>query len=69
MQCRSLIVVVIDTSIGKSVLFILFVATSRLGVTIVIISLDSLYSNIVDRYRATSIRYKVWIAERPTNRT
>ena len=59
MQRRSPIVVVIGTSVGKSMLFILLVATSRLGVTIIVVLLDSLRSNIVDRCRATGIRYKI----------
>ena len=57
-QRRSPIVIVMSTSVGKSVLFMLPAAASRPGVTIVIVPLDSLRSNIVDRCRAAGIRYK-----------
>ena len=68
-QHRSLVVAVIGTSVGKSVLFMLPAAASRPGVTIVVVPLDSLRSNIVDRYHAAGIRYKAWVVERPTDET
>ena len=68
-QRRSPVVAVMGTSVGKSVLFMLLAAASRPGVTIVVVPLDSLRSNMVDRCRATSIRCKVWVAERPADRT
>ena len=58
MQRYSPIVVVMGISVGKSVLFILLVVASRLDVTIVVMPLDSLRSNIVDRCRAADIRYE-----------
>ena len=56
MQHRSSVVAVMGISVGKSVLFMLPVAASRLGVTIVMVPLDSLRFNIVDRCRAAGIR-------------
>ena len=64
MQRRSPVVAVMGTSIGKSVLFILLATASRLGVTIVVVPLDLLYSNMVDRCCAVDIRCEVWVAER-----
>ena len=69
MQRRSLVVAVMGTSVGKSVLFMLPVAASRLGVTIVVVPLDSLYSNMVDRCCAAGIRCEAWVAERPVDGT
>ena len=69
MQRRSLVVAVMGTSVDKSVLFILPAAASRPGVTIVVVPLDSLRSNIVDRCRAADIRCEAWVAERPADGT
>ena len=68
-QRRSPVVAVMGTSVGKSVLFMLPAAASRPGVTIVVVPLDSLRSNIVDRCRAAGIRCEAWVAERPADGT
>ena len=68
-QRRSPVVAVMGTSVGKSVLFMLPAVASRPGVTIVVVPLDSLRSNMVDWCRAADIRYEAWVAERPADGT
>jgi superfamily II DNA helicase RecQ len=65
MERRARVLVVMKTSGGKSLCFIVLVASVIDGVTIVIVLITALRANIIDRYNKTKIEYIVWDSKRP----